>query len=106
MAVIKAVMKQTAIDDLNAIWNYTFTVWSEKQADQYYAGIKKTCLELGKNLRRGKSYAHILPGLYACKFKRHLIFYQFLDTSEIEVIRILHEQMDVAHRLIDMNQTK
>lgn len=25
-----------AVEDLSSIWNYTFEVWSEEQADKYY----------------------------------------------------------------------
>jgi len=31
----KVILRQEAIDDLNAIWDYTFEQWSEKQADKY-----------------------------------------------------------------------
>ena len=26
-----------AVEDLTSIWDYTYTEWSEKQADEYYA---------------------------------------------------------------------
>ena len=28
-----------AVEDLSKIWDYTFEVWSEKQADKYYDGL-------------------------------------------------------------------
>ena len=99
MAARKVILKQAAIDDLNAVWNYTVEAWSEKQADQYYAGIKQACLQIGNNPKAGKNYGHIVPGLLAYKFKRHLIFYQLVHPLEVEVVRILHEQMDVENRL-------
>ena len=41
-----------AVEDLSRIWDYTFEVWSEKQADNYYEGlisyIKNRLLKLNK----------------------------------------------------------
>lgn len=34
MAAKKVILKQAAINDLNAIWSYTVDAWSEKQADK------------------------------------------------------------------------
>ncbi len=28
-----------AVEDLSKIWDYTFEVWSEQQADKYYDGL-------------------------------------------------------------------
>jgi toxin ParE1/3/4 len=92
-------LKQAAIDDLNVIWSYTVDAWSEKQADQYYEGIKQACLQIGNNPNAGRNYGHIVPGLLAYKYKRHLISYHTVFENEVEVIRVLHEQMDVEHRL-------
>lgn len=101
MAAKKVILKQAAIDDLNAIWSYTVDAWSEKQADQYYEGIKQACLQIGNNPNAGKNYEHIVPGLLAYKFKRHFIFYKTVSENKVEVIRVLHEQMDVEQRLKD-----
>ena len=32
----KYLLTNKAVEDLADIWNYTFDVWSEKQADAYY----------------------------------------------------------------------
>ena len=33
-----------AVEDLSKIWDYTFEVWSENQADKYYDELKLTVL--------------------------------------------------------------
>ena len=38
--MLKLTLRQEAIDDLNDIWNYTKTQWSENQAEKYYQTIK------------------------------------------------------------------
>lgn len=42
---------------------------------------------------------NIKPGYRATKVKSHLIFYRKSDDETIEIIRILHERMDIETRL-------
>ena len=35
-----------AVEDLSKIWDYTFEVWSETQADRYYYMLIDSCQEL------------------------------------------------------------
>jgi len=95
----KVILRQEAIDDLNDIWDYTFEKWSEKQADKYYATIKIACNGIGENPDVGKEYFGISKNLLGLKSGKHIIFYQSLSENEIEVIRILHERMDLKNRL-------
>ena len=95
----KITIRQEAIDDLNNIWEYTFEKWSESQADKYYSMLKITCTEIGNNPEIGKKYDEITKNLFGLNSGRHIIFYQCIDTLEIEVIRILHERMDLKIRL-------
>jgi toxin ParE1/3/4 len=95
----KVVFRQEAIDDLNEIWDYTFRQWSEDQADKYYATIKFACKQIGKNPALGKEYIEISKNLLGLKTGKHIIFYQMVANDEIEVIRILHERMDLKDRL-------
>lgn len=97
----KIVLRQEAIDDLNSIWEYTFEKWSEIQADKYYAMLKSACKEIGQNPEIGKEYSKINKNLLGLHSGRHIIFYQLIDENEIEVIRILHERMDLKNRLND-----
>ena len=97
----KVTLRQEAIDDLNAIWEYTFEEWSESQADKYYAALKLDCIQVGNKPTLGKSYAGIENNLFGFKSGKHIIFYQSISTDEIEVIRILHERMDLKNRMKD-----
>ncbi|HRX28657.1 MAG TPA: type II toxin-antitoxin system RelE/ParE family toxin [Saprospiraceae bacterium] len=95
----KVILRQGAIDDLNDIWTYTFEEWSEKQADRYYATLKFACMQIGENPELGKEYEGINRNLLGLRTGRHIIFYQVATENEIEVIRILHERMDLINRL-------
>lgn|SRR5690606_33339650 len=95
----KVILRQEAIDDLNDNWVYTFEEWSEKQADKYYANLEFACMQIGKNPELGKEYDGINRNLLGLRTGKHIIFYQIITKDEIEVIRILHEQMDLKDRL-------
>lgn len=95
----KVILRQEAIDDLNDIWNYTFTKWSENQADKYYSSIKFACSQIGQNPELGRVYKEINENLFGLKTGKHIIFYHLILNDEIEIIRILHERMDMKNRL-------
>lgn len=95
----KVILRQEAIDDLNDIWAYTFEEWSEKQADKYYATLEFACMQIGKNPEIGKEYDGINSNLLGLRTGKHIIFYQVISKKEIEVIRILHDRMDLKGRL-------
>ena len=97
----KVILRKEAINDLNNIWNYTFEQWSENQADKYYALLKFSCKEIGENPELGRDYSGIRENLLGLKTGKHIIFYHLTSADEIEIIRILHERMDLKNRLTE-----
>jgi toxin ParE1/3/4 len=95
----KIVFRQEAINDLTDIWNYTLQKWSENQADRYFETIKAACKEIGENPSAGKNYTEISNHLFGLTSGKHIIFYHHISKDEIEVIRILHERMDLKFRI-------
>ena len=95
----KITLRQEAINDLTDIWEYTLIEWSENQAEKYYETIKKSCKEIAKNPSIGKKYIEISKYLLGLQSGKHIIFYHLISADEIEVIRILHERMDLKNRL-------
>jgi toxin ParE1/3/4 len=97
----KVVLRQKAIDDLNDIWNYTTERWSVNQADKYYTAIRLACAGIGKSPNIGKEYDGIQKNLLGFRSGKHIIFYQSTSEDRIEIVRILHERMDLKNRLIE-----
>ncbi len=97
----KVTLRQKAIDDINKIWIYTLEKWSENQADKYYSMLKFSCEEIGKNPEVGKVYKQISENLFGLKSGKHIIFYYLISTEEIDVIRILHENMDFENGVFE-----
>lgn len=94
-------LRQKAIDDLNNIWLYTYDKWSENQANKYYSLIRFTCKSIGENPNLGKEYGGINENLFGLKSGKHIVFYQLLSIDEIDIIRILHESMDLENRMFE-----
>lgn len=82
--------------DLENIWLHTFETWSKEQADRYFNLIFEEIEYLTQHPTAGKDYSHIRKGYYRSKVKSHFIFYRInLKEKAIEVIRILHQRMDI-----------
>ncbi|MDE6871846.1 MAG: type II toxin-antitoxin system RelE/ParE family toxin [Bacteroidales bacterium] len=87
-----------AVEDLSDIWNYTFDEWSEKQADEYYNILVGACRKIaGSPELFGKRYDDIMRGLRGARVNKHIVFYRILDGNDVEIVRILHERMDLQN---------
>ena len=95
MAEIRFTRK--AVEDLSDIWNYTADMWSEQQANTYYELLIASCRKLAGNpVLFGREYKELGE-----KVNKHIVFYRILDDGIMEVVRILHERMDLSNRFAD-----
>jgi toxin ParE1/3/4 len=94
-------ISEKAVDDLERIWLYTYENWSFEQADRYYQLIIDEIDFIAANKLSGKSMDHIKKGYRVSIVKSHLIFYKIQNDGIIEIIRVLHQMMDVDSLLID-----
>ena len=99
--MVKYNLTNKAVEDLTKIWDYTFEVWSERQADKYYNMLISNCQEIANNPSLGKKYNGITQSLLGIKVNRHIIFYRKVNENYLEITRILHEQMDLEKRILD-----
>lgn len=84
-----------AYSDLEKIWLYTVNKWSKEQANRYYSLIIDEISFLTQNYYSGKSVEHIRPGYRVSFVKSHIIFYKIVDDQRLEVIRILHQSVNI-----------
>ncbi len=95
------ISKQAEID-LENIWLYTFEEWSTEQADYYFDLIMDEIEYISENPKSGKDYNEIRKGYFRSRIKSHFIFYRINFKEEnIEIIRILHQQMDIESHFND-----
>jgi len=88
-----------AVKDLEEIWIFTNQKWSVEQADRYYNLIIDEIEFLSSNPLSGQSMDHIKDGFRVSKVKSHLVFYKIINNETIEIIRVLHQRMDVKSRM-------
>jgi len=55
--------------------------------------------EIASNPDLGKNYSEITEDLFGFKAGRYIIFYRTIKESEIEIIGIPHEEMDLNNRV-------
>ena len=97
--MIGYLLSRAAQADLDGIWDYTEQTWSAEQAELYPATIRDACLALATGRRTGKPAERFKPGYFMKAVGSHYIFYTVTEDGLIQVIRILHQRMDVASRL-------
>ncbi|MCD4724732.1 MAG: type II toxin-antitoxin system RelE/ParE family toxin [Bacteroidales bacterium] len=90
-------ISEKAIEDIETIWVFTLQKWSIEQADRYYNLIIDEIEFISKNFMTGKSMEHIKKGYRSSVVKSHLIFYRKSENNQIEIIRILHQSMDIEN---------
>ena len=83
--------------DLEDIWNYTVEAWSTQQAEIYHASLIAAIegLSQGKHIGR---ISNVRVGYFKFAVGQHIIFFK-QSGAGIEVIRILHQGMDVSRHL-------
>ena len=93
-------ISKEAENDLSKIWSYTFETWSLEQADRYINLIFDEINYISDKPQSGKDFSYIRKGYFKTKVKSHYIFYKInRKTDSIEIIRILHQMMDIKERL-------
>jgi toxin ParE1/3/4 len=99
---MRYIISKAAINDLEIIWLYTYETWSLEQADRYLDLLMDEIEYLTVNPESGIDYSHIRKGYFRSRVKSHFIFYKInLKNSQLEIIRILHQQMDIESRLME-----
>ncbi len=92
-------LTQKAKDDLIGIARYTEQIWGREQRRLYLKGLDTMFHTLAANPALGQACDDIQPGYFKQLEGQHLIFYRRGTHSTIEIIRVLHQRMDVAVHL-------
>jgi len=94
-------ISEKAINDLEKIWLYTYKKWSKEQADRYHNLIIDEIEFMVNNCNLSRKVDYIREGYKMTKVKSHLIFAKKTADDVIEIVRILHQKMDIENRLKD-----
>jgi toxin ParE1/3/4 len=88
-----------AARDIDEIWEYSARRWDVDQAERYIGTIREACEALGRRERLGLDASTIRASYRRLRCGSHVIFYRRISDEMIEIIRILHQQMDFARHL-------
>ena len=95
MKKLKLKISSEAYSDLEKIWVYPFKKWSKEQADKYYSAVIDEINFLRSNAYTGKSVNHIRLGYRVFFVKSHIIFYKIEENQSLDIIRILHQSVNI-----------
>jgi len=95
MKKLEIKISSEAFLDLEKIWLYTLEKWSKEQADRYYKLIIDEFEFLRSNYNTEKSAEQIRSGYRVSFVKSHLVFYKIENQQKLEIIRILHQSVNI-----------
>ena len=87
-----------AESDLIGIWVYSFGVWDDVQADKYLDELNAAIDSLARNPHLGVRRDNVREGYRALFVNQHAIYYK-LSANSVDVVRVLHGQMDPNRHL-------
>jgi toxin ParE1/3/4 len=93
------ILSPAAQADVEDIWDYTVKRWGLDQAEHYTRLIHTACEELAQGKRLSRSAEDVRPGYHRALAESHIIFFRRMDTGMINIIRILHQRMDIERHL-------
>ncbi|MFL0690817.1 MAG: type II toxin-antitoxin system RelE/ParE family toxin [Agrobacterium albertimagni] len=84
--------------DLEGIWRYSWERWSKDQADRYYMAIIEAFEDLEAGRKAGRPLAIAKRGYLSLACGSHFIIYAQRKQT-VEIIRILHQRMNIGRHL-------
>jgi len=92
------VLSPRAQADLDGIWDYTERKWGIDQSERYLRRIADAVDLIAQTPTLGQNCDHVREGYRKYPVGSHVLFYREMN-SGIDVIRILHQQMDFDRHL-------
>ncbi len=96
---MRVLLSAAARRDLSGIWTYSAKRWDEAQADRYVRQFADSFDGLARGTLKGRNAKDIRTGYFKLAVGSHLVFYRMGAAGVIEVVRILHQRMDIDRHL-------
>lgn len=94
-------IRKEALADLREISLYTRKTWGNEQELVYMKGLFACFEKIAGRQTQNRDWSHIVPECMMYKISHHLIVFRWLPDGRPEIIRVLHEKMDISHRLVE-----
>jgi toxin ParE1/3/4 len=92
-------LTKKALADLVEIGRYTQKRWGKEQRNTYLTMLDGCFQQLAAAPLEGRACDEIRSGYRKMNVGSHVIFYRQSRIDEIEIVRVLHERMDIESRL-------
>jgi toxin ParE1/3/4 len=92
------ILSPAAQADIDGIWDYTADTWTAEQADRYTRQIRQVCASISADGREGRPISEVRSGYRKLSVGSHFIIFRLVD-GLVDVVRILHQRMDIASHL-------
>ncbi len=92
-------ISQKALEDIDKIWLYTLENWSLNQANHYYRLIYQEIEFFVEDFEGGTDIGEIKAGYRHFRVKSHFIIYKKAEDGIVEIVRVLHQMMDIPNQL-------
>jgi toxin ParE1/3/4 len=93
------VLSPAAHADLDQIWAYTSERWDDDQAEAYLREIQQAIERIVDNPMIGRACDEVRRGYRKHAVGSHTLYYRIVGGDVINVVRILHQRMDVDRHL-------
>jgi toxin ParE1/3/4 len=89
---------KSAYSDLIAIGLYTEEEWGRNQRNTYLKQVDTCFMQIAQNPKLGTNCDYIKAGYRKFPQGSHIIFYRQNSESLIDIVRVLHKNMDVVSK--------
>jgi toxin ParE1/3/4 len=97
--VRRYVLSPAAAADLEQIWDYTCQRWGGDQAETYVREIQRAIDRIVDNPLIGQSCDEVRASYRRHAVGSHTLYYRIASGDLIDVVRVLHNWMDVDRHL-------
>ncbi len=91
-------LTKAALADLSSIGRYTQEKYGVGRRKKYVGELNKRFVQLSKSSHLGRERPEIDVGVRSVVEGKHIIFYRVKDTN-IEILRVLHGNMDLKRQI-------
>jgi len=94
----RVILSPKAKSDLSGIWDFSLERWGLEQAEKYVRELWSTMEEQSGDLTKSVDISDVRKGYGKIRVGSHVIFFKVISDG-IDVVRILHQQMDFERHL-------
>lgn len=96
----KYFLSQKAKADLKEIGRYTMKKWGAEQRDKYIQAMYKCFEQIAADDSLSTDCSYISKGYRKLYIGRHVIFFKASTDGNVDIVRVLHQSMDVKLQLL------